>query len=234
MGEIIEGHLFTKIFDKLEYAESFLDGNIRFTPLKNYILIEGGRKDLREGTNLNLQLDKTKIIMKIGEKMTPLPNFSGTLSISSTEILEKKCLCLTLNRYSYNSELLNEKKEEEQIDYIFQGITEEEIRKFGNQIVVIYDPETFIKRVIEYFQGKNIFIKEGIVEYKDLSKFHGEILNEGFVKDIKYQSENEYRMLADIAGEGIQEINIGSLRDIAIVMNYEQFKKIELVAKSEG
>lgn len=229
MGKIIEGHLFTKIFDRLEYAESFLDGNIRFTPLKNYILIEGGRKDLREGANLNLQLSKTKIIIKIDEKMIPLPNLLGTLSISSTEILKKKCLCLTFNRVIYNQELLKEK-----IDYTFQGITEEETRKFGDQIVVIYNPKVFMERIIKYFKEKNITAKGNIVEYKDLSKFHGEIINEGFVKDIKYKSENEYRILADIAGEGIQTINIGSLRDIAIVMNYEQFKKIELVAKSEG
>lgn len=54
MNRIIGVAIFTKIFNKLKYAESFLEGNIILNLLRDYILIEDERKDTREGLSLNL------------------------------------------------------------------------------------------------------------------------------------------------------------------------------------
>lgn len=222
MSKIIEVTIFTKIFNKLEYAESFLEGNIRFNPLRDYVLIEDGRKDSREGLKFNLQSNKTKVVFRIGNKSILIPNLSGSIKYSSDRILEKKCLCLTMNKYTIDLE---------KNELSFQGITEEEINKFGEYIVIILNPEKFINKISSYFDKENIFFENRNVEYKDFSKFHGEIKNEGFVKDIKYKTENEYRILADINQEGIKTINIGSLRDIALRVSYEEFKKLELIIR---
>lgn len=218
---------FTKIFNQLEYAESFLDGNIRFTPLKYYTTIEDERKDSREGLKLNLQSEKVKMIARIKNKNIPIKGVVGPITFSLDEVLEKKCLCLTINEY-----FIDFKEENyERLDYSFKGITEEEIEKFGEYIVVILKPDIFINRIKNYFIENNINFEGKNVEYKDFSKFHGEIQNMGFVKDIKYKSENEYRILADIEKEGIETINIGSLREIAQIVNYKEFKDIKIIIK---
>lgn len=218
-------YFFTKIFNQLEYAESFLDGNIRFTPLKYYTMIEDGRKDSREGLKLNLQSEKVKMIVRIKNKNIPIKGIIGPITFSLDEVLDKKCLCLTINEYFIDFKEENYKE----LDYSFKGITEEEIKKFGEYIVVILKPDIFIKRIVNYFKKNNINFEIKNVEYKDFSKFHGEIKNEGFVKDIKYKSENEYRILADIEKEGIETINIGSLKDIVQIVNYKEFKDMEVI-----
>ncbi|WP_177161440.1 hypothetical protein [uncultured Fusobacterium sp.] len=228
MDKIKELICFTKIFNKLEYAESFLEGNIRFTPLKNYVLIEDGRKDFREGLILNLQPQKTEFKVKMKEKIKIVKNIKEPIAISLGEVLNRKCFCLSINRW-FN---FFKEKNSEEIKFEFQGVTEEEIKKFGEYIVVINN-ELFLKRILKYFEDNRISPKKGKVKYEDLSKFHGEIEEVGFVKDIKYRSENEYRILVDMSEEGVQTINIGSLKDIAMIVNYEEFKSI-FITKNEN
>jgi len=217
---------FTKIFEKKEYAESFLDGNIRFNDLEDYIKIEDERKDSQEGLAAIFQPDKIKV--KVGDIFIPSEDLAGAVTVQYDNILKIKCLCLSINKYH-----LTKAPSQGKFPFHYEGISKDEIRKFGNNIIWIHSPNKFLNKIVDYFNASNIKFEYRPVGYKSFNLFHGKINPIGFVKDKKYETEREFRILAEIKDSGVKTINIGNIRDCAILLNYDKFKAIEFLAKED-
>lgn len=215
---------FTKIFEKKEYAESFLNGNIRFNDLEDYTKIEDERKDSREGLAAIFQPNKVKV--KVGNIAIPSEDLAAAVTIKYDDTLAQKCLCLSINNY-----YLSKISFDGNIPFDYEGISKKEIRKFGNNIVLIHSPNKFLNKIVNYFNDNNIGFKYKPVEYEDFNFFHGKINPVGFVKDKKYETEKEFRILAEIKSSGVKTINIGNIRDCAMLLNYDKFKSIKFLVK---
>lgn len=92
------------------------------------------------------------------------------------------------------------------------------ISEFGDTAVIISDPADFVTRLKSEVMKKGYIHDRKLVEYRDLSGFHGKV--GPFVKDLTYKHQNELRVI--VHREEFQRpeltINIGSIEDISCVL----------------
>ncbi|MFA4868098.1 MAG: hypothetical protein WC623_07865 [Pedobacter sp.] len=101
---------------------------------------------------------------------------------------------------------------------------DEQLKEFGTHVVLINDSNEFAKRVVNQLNMDGIQFKHGKIGYKDFSKYTGK--KSFFSKDLKYSYQNEYRLHLLTAKNEPYKINIGSIEDIAVLMETKDIKSI--------
>lgn len=90
-------------------------------------------------------------------------------------------------------------------------------------IVVIYRYDTFIERCREAFSRLNVNSSFGMVEYFSVKEFNNKINITPFMKRDKYRAQKEFRIFADFKSNEPKIVNIGDIRDIAILIHKSGF-----------
>lgn len=206
----------TKTFSKIEYAEDFLKGNLRFMPLNYYINLEGNsREDEHEGVSSFLQPNLSKFIINEIE----LKDIVGPILVRMDDD-NAHIFCMSA---FYHKKSSFETKEE-----IYNNLykpCKKKLSTFGDITVLITNVEEFFRRMEKVINDKDLIHTRQLVNYISLADFHGKVKNPGFVKDLKYKDECELRF----ALKGIYEspfiLKIGNINDIVTILNTDDIDR---------
>lgn len=215
-----EIHGLMRVFKEKEYAEEFMKGNIRFGKLKSYKDSECIRKDQNESAIGNfhpLEYDISFGDFNLSKHMI------GTMKMHKETLNDDYICCFSAM-----------KADKENNIYIMPD--RERLEKFGGYIVFIHKAIEFRDRLRKSLTEKNepLQLISGEVIYKKFDKesFFPNENDEGFIKDIEYKGENEYRFKItrnDIENDFIF-YNLGTLDDVAIM---GEFKNLKLTIKDK-
>lgn len=207
-------YLLVRSFDKLDYAEDFVNGHIRMLSLDHYRHMEDdghGRKDPMEGVQLHW----------LGEHLTiDIDGFSfpgagnvKAITMGIDDYAQKtKISCYTLlplcgSRYSWK-----------------ECISSVELP----YCVLFSNPHAFIER----FQYAAITMepKNGRVSYFDPDSWNGSV--NCFMKSKCFEKQSEYRLALQSTDHDPFILDIGSIRDIAqVFLTEDLISKLEQALK---
>lgn len=212
MLEINEARYLIKIFEKKEYRDSFLKGNLYMNKLgffkktENIQNDDGKRFDELEGISGHMQPNKTIITTENRKKIKPISPIIFRSNISD----HISVFCV--------------------FGYKFKGteITKEFL-KLGNFAVVILNPLEFLLRFNSYIDEKEFVGGSAFIKYQDYNFFHRQIINAlelPYFKDQCYSHQSEYRFciypelpIAEINSYLATTVCIGEISDICISIN---------------
>ena len=196
-------NVLAKVFARLEYAKSFLDGTMYFRSLSYFRNLEkegaDERGDKYEGyyiirdNSVALQQDP-EMRKRFPQGIEPLYTIrsAANANVFCTSIVEH-----TVDKGSFRAS--------------------REIRKFGEFVVVILNVNEFLKRVRVACETCNCnYIGDGCVEYFDPSQLNLDSHDDHdiFRKRDSYSNEREYRF-AIRSDQDCLILEIGDIRDIA-------------------
>lgn len=216
----------SKTFSKIEYAQDFLKGNLRFMPLNYYTNLEGdSREDRLEGVSLFYQPHLSEF--KINEIKLNSDNLAGPILVRhNKDHAHISCM----SAFYYKDTTKSFETEKEVLDNISKPC-KSKLLTFGDITVLIANIIEFFNRVDEAVKKTKLPYKRKLVTYISLDEFHGKIEEPGFIKDLSYENESEYRFaLKGIPNEPFI-LNIGDISDIAIIMNTKDTDKISVRRK---
>ncbi len=92
-------------------------------------------------------------------------------------------------------------------------------KEFGDTILFIISPNLFIEKLENALKKKKRKFEKGLIKYKEDKKW------DVFTKPMKYKSQNEYRYaIYGIDNKKPLVLELGSLQDIAIIMDLAKFR----------
>lgn len=239
-------YLLIKIFDKEEYADSFIKkGELFCKTLGDFKRSdeEDGRGDRFESVMGWHQPDQIKLTITYKdndavERNFPIEKLAGPLTIQNNGYDRLNLYCM----YAVKTPEFEESYETEEervviVEKISRMLKErstlsDEVLSLGEFAVVVYQVENFIGRVKKAVQERGFACWKGLIGYYDPDTFHGTFkeLESIFRKRSIYENQNEYRFaFGSHEPEGTKIIHLGSLEGIAIkVPTREINEKIQL------
>ncbi|WP_020183529.1 hypothetical protein [Methylotenera sp. 1P/1] len=224
--------LLIKIFDKEEYANSFINNGEMFCrTLGAYKRIEGDteRGDLFEGATDWHQPDKVSLTISFKdkngiEKSFPIQNLAGPLIIQANSFNCLNLYCMYAVKipkfektYRTKDERIKAVKEINKLLKACSKISNEALL-LGELAVVIYKVQEFIDKVKVTAKKSDMACSSGLVKYYDSDKFHGSFngLEAVFHKRDNYQHQKEYRFVfGPHETEADKTIFLGTLNGMA-------------------
>ncbi len=204
---------FLKVFEIQEYAEAFFrQGLMHMKTVDWFRRMEEdgtGRADRRDSVDRILQPDRVILSWKLPdgtEVALPKP-----LSIEERddETSGSHLFCL----YSLTNHHLEQAR-------AGLSVLDEKLADLGQFAVLINRPDLFIERFDARTHRGGVASQRMPVEYLDLATHHGEV--GPFRKDTRFSYQYEYRMLTEPSGEDFQNLEIGSLTDLACCLPFEE------------
>lgn len=204
--------IFVKVGKKKFILDAYKNGNLCFSPFeeykRNYNFPIG---DKNENIDFLYQGDNEYKLIIDGHELS---KENGLLDAKINFSTNLKNLPVT---HTFCCRLVKVNDKNIQGNKIFLP---EKMENFGDYGLVIFKPQIFLIRVLKQisihknlrFFNNNCF---GEIKYKDFKQYSGEI--GPFVKDISYKDQNEYRISFGCNSSKKEFINIGSMKDIAIV-----------------
>lgn len=98
---------------------------------------------------------------------------------------------------------------------------------FGDSVVIIKDQDEFLRRIDFEEKKKDLEVKFNLVKYVDYENYSGEL--GPFCKDIKYSYQKEARLVAINKEPKELKLFIGSIEDIALIMNANDIPKLRII-----
>ena len=218
----------SKTFSNKKYAEDFLNGKLRFMPLDYYTNLEGdSREDKYEGISSMFQPNFSIFIID-GIKLDSSA-LAGPILLREGKD-EMHIFCMSAFYYKDNSKLF---ETEEEILNEINKPSKTKLLSFGKISVIIIDINEFIKRIDRVAKEKSICYKRDFVKYIDLKDFHGNIEKPGFIKDLKYKDEVEYRFALEGLGNEPFILDIGDINDIAVIIETDHIDRLSVKEKEK-
>lgn len=226
-----------KLFDKLEYAESFMNGNLRFSTLRSYKNLRDINGELRgdpfEGVVSLFQPSKIGMV-KIDNVEILGMNIASPIVVQSEDLLDKHAFCL----YSLNSRGFKEISNETLTEFKQVLELHNSCYGLGKYCVVITHANTFINKCRDRIKSLNICGSLGLVDYYDDSTFHGDfdVNRYGFQKRFMFSHQREYRILIDNdnRSEECVYLNIEDISNISQLSTTEEFNKLLRISLPEN
>lgn len=101
------------------------------------------------------------------------------------------------------------------------------MKKYGDHVLLIEDYGEFTNRINTILLKEDVHGRSRLVRYEDFKTYNGDFEPEdiGFVKDISFAEEREYRILLHTPSDTSEElvIDIGSIADITKIMPLDHF-----------
>ncbi len=230
-------YVFVKIVDKIEYAESLMDGKLHMNSVrffKEYRDKEGHlRGDPYEGIAACYQPERTGEIT-LGDLTIPSSSLAGPIVAHYDHILDSRAFCLysvdSRGHDTVSAETLSDFKEALEIHRHNFG--------FGTHCVVILDGKEFLNRTRKAIRKAGLRHSSHLIEYFDETSFHGIVPEnrQGFFKRKKYQLQREFRLLLH-SGQQLDEpfmLDVGDLHDIIKLTTPEDFNDELKVTLPDG
>lgn len=224
-GETIE-MLLAKIFQKEEYLDDFLDGNLYinclgfFQNLETKNLAET-QADPLEGITAQFQpkdFQLTFSVPEIGISHTiPTEDYAAPSCLKNPYLFNLKCLCF----YAPVIKLDDLDTVKEQVT-----ISKKMEEDFGSLLVVFHNPQEFLNRVKAAVIANKYGYKSRRVSYfSSMDNFQASDNSMGFDKRDKFSFQKEFRILIETHEHKPTplRLKIGSIRDICEPMTVDQF-----------
>lgn len=190
-------------------------------------LDEAMRFDQYEGTT---ELQQPKVLMEKGRPVLVADaegnilgditsSIIGPMKMSKGYLKNTPVFCM----FSVHSDILR--------DYQKGTITSlinPKVKEFGDYVLVINNYSELINRIKKFcgeFINRKLTAVPGVVEYVDISTYHGDY--GVFKKPNEYSYQNELRIVFDgikIPSEDAVIARIGDISDISVLMPYHQFR----------
>lgn len=216
----------SKTFSKNEYADFFMKGNLRFMPLEYYTKMEGdSREDKYEGVSSFFQPNLSKFIID-GIELNPAEIVGPILFRHA----ENNAHIFCLSAFYYKSALMTIEEEKDFWERFYKP-SKEKLLTFGETTVLISNIVEFLKRIDAAVENLGLIHARKFVTYDALDDFHGDIECPGFIKDLKYKDENEYRLSLKIDSSEMFVLNIGDISDITFKIPTCDIDKISIEIK---
>lgn len=216
-----------RIFDKLEFAQAFQRGEIFTRKIKAYRRIEDefndNRKDKMEGMSAQFDLINGKLI--ICDIEINSEDITEPVRTFHNEIDESYALCM----YSFNSGEWQIIQEDEKNDFIESMKMDDKVLNLGGYAVVIVDAPEFKKRILKMANECKISIKDCLVDYVDFKNQSKviDVNNRGFVKDVFYSFQNEYRFVFyEPSQEETKIFKIDDISDISFIIEAKKINDV--------
>lgn len=225
-------HLLSKIFQKKEYMNDFLDGKLYMNCLGFFKKVEDTESkkfDSKEAVRSYLQPDDLKIVIEYEDIIINLDNkdLAGPLIIQDNEYNNLKIICFYSPFIDY-SNLVDSQKN--------LKITNKMKNDFGEHVILIRDFIEFSQRLeaaIKINENISTFTYKKVDYFPDT--FHGSFDAEDipFKKHEEFSFQKEFRIVARTIqhDENPFILNLGDLRDICLPCTVEQFNEIEVKIK---
>ncbi len=220
---------FVRVFDREEYAETFMRGEIRANTLKRLREIEDdARQDDREGAlllggpdlTLSLWPQDPNLRARLGEFHARREDLAEPLAVYPNNYKRFNLFCMYAKQVDLSdlpgvsSDHLPELKK------IFE-VPVDSLAKFGRHAVVISKPKPFVERVKRTALEKGYEFGHGLVRYEDPEEgwpVTNPMDPQGiFVKRLSYAPESEYRMVfgRKLYSTKPIKLQIGDISDVA-------------------
>lgn len=216
-------HIFfvAKVFDKTKYVDEFLNqGKFRCNTLKYFKEYEDKASnnigDYLEGAKKRITPKSGGILTLDGMKV----DYLG-LDFHSEAHMQFNAFCMYAPMVNENELLTVDKMKD--ICRI-----QDDAENLGQYMVFITNPEEFFKRVEACLDSKGPSHRKHCVDYVDLSSdFDIPDDRIGFVKDIRYSHQKEYRILIERENPKYEflDLEVGSLKDIAAMIPTRDLNK---------
>jgi hypothetical protein len=105
-------------------------------------------------------------------------------------------------------------------------------KKFGDKFLLIKDNPTFLNLIEQELKKKRLKFKHGFVEYYDRHKFTGQV--DVFHKPDNYSYQNEFRIYVRRKSEKPLVLQIGSLKNIAVLHDIDALDTLEVRRKNNN
>lgn len=216
-------YFFVKTFSKPSHADQFLDGLLYMNTLDYFVRLEECestlRRDRHEGVSTWLQ--PNEIQLEINGIRIDSADLAGPVSLQPNRHLAKNIFCMHAGYIGGNapSEFATTIEFEQAIKIPQKNIS------LGQFSAVITNVEKFLQRVKTAAEKQNVALRGQLVNYYDLTTFHGHFAEEvtPFSKQIQFAHQREYRLVANRQDSDASPytLDIGSLRDIAHMISIE-------------
>lgn len=220
--------ILTKIFQKKEYLEDFLDGNLYINCLGYFQDIESKnltetQADTLEGVVAQFQpkdFQLTISVPEIGISHTiPTEDYAAPSYLKSPYLFNLKCLCF----YAPVIKLADLDTVKEQLT-----ISKKMEEDFGSLLALFHNPQEFLNRVKDAVIANKYGYKSRRVSYfSPMDNFQANDDSMGFDKLDKFSFQKEFRILIETQEHEPTplRLRIGSIRDICVPMTVDKFNK---------
>lgn len=237
-------YLLVKFFEKEEYTDSFLNGNLYCNTLQYFNDLEqtsDGRGDPYEGVSAVLQPEGKifKLTSPDGnfkEIVITEKDFSGPIIIRANHNLANNVYCLyaiyiddTFTEFS--DEEISDDELEKRVSSVSQKLNfHNDCYKMGTHAVLIYDVKKFFDALRKHAEDNKIPLRRGLVKYYDNKKHDGEFPEDSqiFHKLEKFAHQKEYRLAFRSIDNTPKTLKIGDMSSFAKKIDIDDLKKISV------
>jgi len=208
-----------KIFEKEEYAQSFLNGSLYMNPLSYFRKYRDENGELRgdswEGIGALYQPAQLGEL-RIGETVIPPSDLAGPIRVGHVHLEHAKVFCT----YALNDGGFDEDTADHAEELMRLFAMHESCYRLGRFAAVVVNPTEFFERVrAAVRQLRPPAFTHGLVRYFDENSHHG-VLGEhpGFYKRRRYQRQREHRIMVELPDSTEPLVlEVGNLSDIAVL-----------------
>lgn len=217
-----------KFFEREEYADKFLSGELYLNRLSYFQKLEAGnadgRADRNEAVAVWLQPEKVSIAFKDHPELNISPSDLGApVTIQFERHKDVHLYCMTAmhtgefecegNSIICTPETADALRKQLEVDPACLGM---------GQFAVVVRAREFVERAKDAARAQRYSFSAGLVRYFDPAAFHGHfpIAQIPFMKANEFCHQSEYRIIIDIGkcGDDPLRLSIGSLSDIGAKM----------------
>jgi len=233
--------ILTRVFSTADYREAFLDGKLYMNTIdffRNYEEKDDGNiADVHEALSGWMHPHEFRLEIEFnGVKHVLNPeDMSGPMTTSMTIHKHANVFCMThLHSHELDMSAIKGEEELELARSYFK--LPKEVEKLGNFMVVISNPDEFLRRIkIEvqrlFEEKKAIWYSSKQVKYYDESNTSlilKDVMDAPFHKQLKYFHQCEFRicLIRDNLLNQPFEMNIGSIKDISIPIDTRDFNSM--------
>lgn len=213
-----------------EHLEELRAGKLRFSSIQMYKDHEGSPKvfhDENEGIESIFRGDKVKLVIGPPGRQFDISAEQGLVDVRIAPIANYRVLCFHMIHTGVWTHL--EFGEDRKGEFLAALQIPEKMNEYGDHVFLVRDIPKFYERISVAVARERLHLTGKMVRYVDFSNAHGTLssANIGFMKDIKFADEREFRLRISAADRELSHpfcLEVGDLSDVANIMSLKSFR----------
>lgn len=218
---------FVKFFEKQEYADDFIHGNLYMNTVSYFQKDEDNTSVYDKYESVSHHYQPNKIELKFNEIVIPQNELDGAVIIQTKDFDNFNIFCL----YAVNSGNFQELNDENYEEFINSLRIHKKNNEFGDFCIVVTNITEFLERVKQAVRKNNFFMKGNFIDYYDVNNFSGSFsgIDAIFHKQIEFSYQNEYRIVINNMIDDNQPyyLEIGDISDICAISSIDAINSAE-------
>ncbi|GAB3289830.1 hypothetical protein [Hymenobacter tenuis] len=201
-----------KIGDRRFMEDLYQNGTIYMNHISEFVRIEDDNVRGDKHEHLDEQQEINNIVISLRENNV-LRGDTGKLQVWNEEPVGN----------IYSMYML------ETVDHVEDLIIDSKCKEFGDTAVIILKVDEFYNLIESAIEKEGFKVLSGPVTYVDTNTFFGKWSL--FKKPLEYKYQSEFRFVVKKNGYGPFVIKIGSLKDIAVIIESEKIDQLRISRK---